>query len=100
MTYDLTSPCAQCPFLKSMARGFSTRRLEEFAAGEFHCHRTGELDEDHDGGSAYIATPDSKACAGALIYLEKRGRSNQMMRIAERLGFYDRTKLNMEAPVR
>lgn len=39
-------------------------------------------------------------CAGALIFLEKRNRPNQMMRIAERTGSYDRRTLDMKAPVR
>lgn len=80
-----------------MLHGFSVARLEEFASGAFHCHKTGTTDEETDN---LIATPASKHCAGALIYLEKRHRSNQMMRIAERLGLYDRTKLNMSADVR
>lgn len=97
MTYDLTSPCGECPFLKKMAHGFSMRRLREFAAGSFHCHQTGECDDET---SEFVATPESKACAGALIFLEKRGESNHMMRISERLGLYDRTELNMKAQVR
>jgi len=95
VTYDLTSPCGECPFLNKMSHGFSMRRLREFASGSFHCHMTGEWDDNKA-----CATPDSKACAGALIFLEKRGKSNQMMRISERLGLYDRTKLNMKAGVR
>lgn len=97
MTYDLTSPCDACPFLRSMSHGFSVARLEEFASGAFHCHKTGTTDEETGD---LIAIRNSKACAGALIYLEKRDRSNQMMRIAERLGLYDHTKLNMSADVR
>ena len=31
--------------------------------------------------------------------LEHNQEPNQMMRIMERLGFYDRTKLDMDAPV-
>jgi hypothetical protein len=31
--------------------------------------------------------------------MEKEGRSSQMMRIAERLGMYDHTKLDMDAPI-
>lgn len=61
VTYKLTTPCDQCPYLKKMA----------------HVH-----------------------CAGALIFLEKRYRPNQLMRISERLGMYDRTKLDMKAKVR
>lgn len=97
MNYTLTSPCDQCPFTKKMAHGFSLRRLEEFASGAFHCHQTGAHDEE---SGEYRATKDSLHCAGALIYLEKRGRSHQMMRIAERLGMYDASKLNMNADVR
>jgi pSer/pThr/pTyr-binding forkhead associated (FHA) protein len=38
-------------------------------------------------------------CAGATILLERLNRPNQMMRWMERLGGYDRTKLDMDAPV-
>jgi hypothetical protein len=97
MNYKLTTPCSQCPFLKSMAHGFPLSRLAEFAEGAFHCHRTGRMDEETGD---YIVTKDSQACAGALIFLEKRGMPNQMMRIAERFGVYDHSRLDMEADVR
>ena len=97
LMYDLTSPCGHCPFLVSMKHAFSRNRLEEMASGSFHCHKTGEQREET---GVFVPTAKSKACAGALIYLEKRDRPNQLMRIAERLGVYDRTKLNMEADVR
>jgi hypothetical protein len=35
-----------------------------------------------------------------LIFNEKREQPHQMMRICERLGMYDMTKLDMEADVR
>lgn len=99
MKYTMTTPCDACPFLKSMAHGFSMRRLREFAQGEFPCHKTAKLnDDDLDGG--YEATENSVHCAGALIFNEKRETPHQMMRICERLGFYDMTKLDMEASVR
>lgn len=46
-----------------------------------------------------VSTDDSRHCAGALILLEKIERPSQMMRIAERLGIYDRFKRDMDAPV-
>jgi hypothetical protein len=101
MNYTMTKPCADCPFLKEVADMFTSRRLEEFARGEFPCHKTAEHvegDETEEGG--YVAKPESVHCAGALIYLEKRNRPHQMMRIAERLGLYDRTRLDMTADVR
>lgn len=95
MNYKLTTPCDQCPFLKENRRGFTLARLKQHASGQFHCHKTGvEVD------GVFRATPKSQHCAGALIFLEKRDQSNQMMRIAERIGMYDRTKLDMKAPVR
>jgi len=98
MKYTMTEPCDACPFLNSaqMKRGFTLRRLREFASGEFPCHQTATANEDGD----YCATDKSVHCAGALIFNEKRDAPNQMMRICERLGFYDRTKLNMDAAVR
>src|SRR5690242_1901804 len=97
MRYTMTTPCDQCPFLDNaqMRHGFPMSRLREFASGEFPCHKSA------DGSSGeYLATTDSVHCAGALIFNEKRDRPHQMMRICERLGFYDMTKLNMSAPVR
>lgn len=84
--YSLTSPCKECPFrndIKPYIREARVREIERsLVRSEFPCHKTPETH-----------------CAGALILMEKEGRSSQMMRIAERLGMYDRTKLNMNAPV-
>lgn len=97
MTYDLTTPCNLCPFRNDDKRlVVSTRRLQEFASGEFCCHKTTEADDE---GGDFVPKHDSKHCAGLLIFLEKMNSPHQMMRICERLGMYDRTKLNMDAPV-
>lgn len=95
MKYTMKTPCKDCPFTMSK-KAFTDRRLREFASGAFPCHKTAELNEE----TGYEATNESVHCAGALIFLEKRNAPNQMMRIAERLGMYDHTKLNMEAEVR
>lgn len=81
-------------------KAFSDRRLKEFAQGEFPCHKTADLNDDEEGGSQYEAGKKSVHCAGALIFLEKRNAPHQMMRIAERLGMYNYTKLDMSAKVR
>lgn len=90
----MTEPCDACPFLKGS--GFTWRSLNEHASGEFACHKTCRLDDDT---STYEPREKSLHCAGALIFLEKQGRTTQMMRIVERLGGYDHTKLNMDANV-
>ncbi len=94
--YEMRSPCKECPFL--VGTGYREGRLEQFASGEFPCHKASVLNEDAD----YVPRPDGKTphCAGALIYNEKRNRPHQMMRICERLGFYDASKLDMNANVR
>lgn len=94
MKYTMTSPCEDCPFLKKMI-GFSLLRLNQFAQCAFPCHKTASNIKGQ-----FHANEKSVHCAGALIFLEKREMPNQMMRIAERLGMYDHTKLNMEADVR
>lgn len=95
MKYNRTAPCSNCPFRSDKAFPLRPGRVREIETaldrGEFHCHKT--------GGEENEATDDSEHCAGALILLEKLERPSQMMRICERLGFYDRRKLKMNAPV-
>lgn len=94
MRYNLTEPCDECPFLKGS--GFKLRRLAEHASGEFPCHKQCKVDDE---GDFVPRSEKTSHCAGALIFLEKRNRPHQMMRICERLGMYDASKLNMKANV-
>jgi hypothetical protein len=91
----MTTPCNECPYLKGS--GFTLASLQRHASGEFACHKQCDLSDE----GTYTEKPRDKSahCAGALIFLEKQGRPHQMMRICERLGFYDHTKLDMAAPV-
>lgn len=102
MKYTMTEPCDDCPFLNTpnMKRGFTLRRLKEFASGAFPCHQTASEIEDEEGGTEFHANEKSVHCAGALIFNEKRDGPNQLMRIMERIGVYDASKLDMTAKVR
>ena len=94
MNYAMKEPCNACPFL--IGSGFAFRSLTAHASGEFACHKACALSDE----GVYEARNDKTPhCAGALIFLEKQGKPHQMMRISERLGMYDHTKLNMDAPV-
>ena len=95
MKYNMTEPCDQCPFLRGS--GFTLQSLMAHASGEFACHKACVIDEDE--GVFVPRNDNTPHCAGALIFLEKRGTPYQMMRICERLGFYDYRKLNMKARV-
>lgn len=99
MKYSMTEPCDQCPFL--IGGGFTWDSLVAHASGEFACHKTCKIEEDEDGfGGTFVARNENTPhCAGALIFLEKQNAPHQMMRICERLGFYDASKLNMDAKV-
>ena len=95
MHYKMTKPCDACPFL--IGSGFTLASLRKHASGEFACHKQCDLSDE--GVYEQKTNGKSAHCAGALIFLEKQDQPHQMMRIAERLGLYDRTKLDMDAPI-
>ena len=108
MKFGLKRPCAKCPFRSDEPGYLTAGRVREIVRAitaqdqTFACHKTVDYSGDEDGednAGEGLVTRDSQHCAGALIFLEHQGRSNQMMRIAERLGLYDRTTLHMDAPV-
>jgi len=96
--YGLTAPCSNCPFRTDIPPFLRPGRVAEIrrglVRGEFPCHKTVRYE---DGEPA--DTSSAAHCAGALILLEKIDKPSQMMRISERLGLYDREKLDMQAPV-
>ncbi len=101
MNYNLTKPCSSCPFRADIKPFLTPDRAVEITDSifrhqqSFPCHHTMVC----DGEEGLTTGPNSEHCAGAMIMLEKMGYPNQMMRISERLGAYDRTKLDMDAPV-
>ena len=100
MKFDLIRPCIDCPFRNDKPFFFSYERVEEILQAitdrqqTFACHKTVEFDDGE-----HVSSSNEQHCAGALIMLERMERPNQMMRIAERCGIYDRNKLAMDAPV-
>lgn len=95
MRFDMKTPCQQCPFVKGSTTNRTLRkgRLEDIMKDvrngcTFTCHKT--LDQEKR---------DQQHCAGALIFIEKEIPDHPMIQIAERLGIYDRTGLNMDADI-
>lgn len=94
---DLTRPCKDCPFRKDVRPYLTPGRCEEILSEiinnqkTFSCHETTGVKGDVKG--------EEQHCAGATILLEKINRPNQWMRWMERLHMYDRSKLDMDAPV-
>lgn len=105
MKFTLTDPCKKCPFRTDIEPFLREQRAWEIGDGllaghTFTCHETTvEADDDGDEESSMEDGPNAQHCAGAMIILEKICQPSQMMRICGRIGQYDRTKLNMKAPV-
>jgi hypothetical protein len=103
MKFEMTTPCADCPFRTDVEPYLQAERVREIRdtltrdQGTFTCHKTTVPDPEND--SRRMDGKNAQHCAGAMILLEKTNSPNQMMRIAERLQAYDRTKLAMDAPV-
>lgn len=97
--FKLRRPCTNCPFRTDCLEHWLSRgRAQEIAnsitheQAPFQCHETTEV-----GG----ADPGKEQqCAGASILLEKTGIGpGQYARVAERLGFFEPEKLDLQAPV-
>lgn len=99
--FGLRGPCADCPFRTDKPFYLGQARREEIADGlragaDFPCHKT--IDYSHDDGGR--RTPGTQFCGGALATIERGDDGpNQGMRIAERLGMYDPSRLDPDAPV-
>lgn len=96
MKFDLKRPCSGCPFLKlGGVKHLGERRSREIAemlashsGGSFPCHKTTVFDEE---GGHVLSNPGEQHCAGALLFMEKvNEEATQTIRIAERLGLYDK----------
>lgn len=97
----LKRPCKNCPFRADVPRYLSPARYRQIGAAlvdegqGFSCHET--IGCDGEGRS--IVVPESRACAGAMIWLQHQGRPNQLMQVMERMGAFDPGRLEMESPV-
>jgi hypothetical protein len=105
MNFSMVRPCEKCPFRKDIPAYLRKDRVIEIVSalkvdGTFPCHET----VTHDDDGEHLSTPEEQFCAGAMVMLEKsedaeQAPLNQMLRIAERLGFYDHKKLDMKSSV-
>jgi hypothetical protein len=106
MKLDLKKPCGgtcNCPFRTDSLKGWlGQERAEELVSAlyeqdlTFSCHKTTTDTED---GFDHSSDNNTQHCAGAMIMMEKSEQANQMMRLMERIGLYDRNKLDMTSPV-
>lgn len=101
--FTLTSPCKKCPFRTDSDAYLRPERYSEIASSlnqgsDFVCHQTIDYNDDDEGESQASIGSRSQMCAGAMATLEKQNTPTQSMRVAERMGLYDASKLE-DAPV-
>ncbi len=101
----MKGPCDNCPFRKDKKFHLRAARAVDIAEGllrgeSFHCHKTIDYGSAEDG--EIDARPFNYAeqfCGGALAMLTKQGHFTQMMQIGERLGVWDPSTMDPDAPV-
>lgn len=101
--FSLTKPCSQCPFRSDIEPFLTKDRAAEICRSlerkSFNCHKTIDYSDEDIESDRREMGPDEIHCAGALILMEKADRRGDMQQIAQRLGLYDPSKLDMSAPV-
>lgn len=101
MKMELHKPCSNCPFRTDVPGYLTKARAAQICKSimekdqTFSCHKTNDSDDE----GQTLETANSQHCAGAMIFLEKQEMPNQWMRVGERFGWYDPSKLDMNAPV-
>jgi len=94
--FDLKKPCSNCPFTKSHGPAFGLdagRIMEIVTASAFPCHKTVDYDATSDSVEG-DEEPETKykskgpiQCAGLMSILTKVNMPNQIMQVAERMGY-------------
>lgn len=102
--FALRKPCRDCPFRADRKFDLRPERAKQFAddlanGSGFNCHKTVDFGDPASDEPVQIVKDQTNWCAGALITMEKSGIQNQQVKIAGRLGLYDPTRLDMDAPV-
>lgn len=97
MQFDLVKPCDNCPFRTDIRPYLRKGRIAAIKQSlvrdnaTFACHKTTRA-----GGAS---GRKQQHCAGALILCEKTDTPAGVIQIAERLGLYDPSRLDMSSPV-
>ena len=88
MMFDLKRPCVTCPFRIGQTFSFASDRLEEIRrAVAFQCHKTVDYEQWDDAQRRQGDRPQQ--CAGLMAILHRINEPNQIMQVAERLGYLD-----------
>ena len=88
--FALKRPCNNCPFSKWNALKYQlgeTRVRGIIAGSAFPCHKTVDYDLSEDADETVFKTCGPQQCAGLMSTLQKAGKPNQIMQVAQRLSY-------------
>ena len=94
MDFKLKRACNNCPFRKEVNMHLTPSRAEEIASVVLHEDKTFTCHKNLGGSK-----DKEQHCVGALLSIEKSGKSNSMVQIAERLGLYQPSSIIRDADV-
>lgn len=93
--FALKRPCANCPFRIGQGSRFqlAPERLSGiWRASAFQCHKTVDYSNFEDEEARAGDRPQQ--CAGLMAILHREDEPNQIMQVAQRLGYLDPTELD------
>lgn len=100
MRFDLRQPCDKCPFRSDRAPYLQKKRVEGILNDllclnkTFPCHQTTSA-----GLGRRVLARNYQHCAGALIMVERAGKPNWRIRLADALGLYKPALLKMKSQI-
>lgn len=105
MKFDLTRPCADCPFRKDIHFNLRPKKWREIVNSlmsdqTFVCHKTIDYREWDDNGE-FVPDDHNQHCAGALIMMQRSGHlfDNYLFRLACMFGLLDPNALDKECEI-
>lgn len=102
MHFDLTRPCPDCPFRTDIRFVLTPARVVALLEGIFQegqtftCHNASQGCWRED---TYLPSQGDQHCAGALLLIQWEDVGHRMTQLAQQLGLYDPSRLDMGAPV-
>lgn len=112
MNFNLSGPCANCPFRTDVATNYgwlgharAAGIAEDLNEWAFACHKTtvdDDFDEEYDEPQERSFNAKEQHCYGALVMLEQEGKlfDNRMIQIAYRMRiFKNPDNLKLDLPI-
>jgi hypothetical protein len=103
MEFNLVGPCSDCPFRSDINPYLKSARVLQIVGdletATFACHNTTSATKPQPRSNGKFAKRIVEHCGGALVAMAKSEMFGCLQQVAERLGMWDSSKLQITAPV-